>query len=113
MGFRYVVLGAGRQGLALAFDLAKNGEAERVRLLDSELHIAQRAVARLHLLLPVSTCRFEAGECNAADAAQARSALEGSDVALSAVPYRFNVGLAGAAIEAGASFLDLGGNTSV
>jgi lysine 6-dehydrogenase len=113
MGFRYVVLGAGRQGLALAFDLAKNGEAERVRLLDGELHIAQRAVDRLHLLLPVSTCRFEAGECDAADAGRASAALEGSDVALSAVPYRFNAGLAAAAVEAGASFLDLGGNTSV
>ena len=34
-------------------------------------------------------------------------------VALSAVPYRFNAQLAEWAIESGASFLDLGGNTAV
>ncbi|MEY2746543.1 MAG: hypothetical protein RL112_1585, partial [Planctomycetota bacterium] len=34
MGHRYTVLGAGRQGVALAWDLAKNGEAEFVRLVD-------------------------------------------------------------------------------
>jgi len=34
MAFSYVVLGAGRQGVALAYDLAKNCEAGRVRLAD-------------------------------------------------------------------------------
>lgn len=113
MGFRYTVLGAGRQGVALAYDLAKNGEAERIRVLDSDVHAAERAVQRLHLLLPVSKCRFEAGEVNAADSRQVSGVLAGSDVALSAVPYRFNAALALAAIEAGVSFLDLGGNTEV
>ena len=30
MGYRYVVLGAGRQGTAAAYDLARHGEADEV-----------------------------------------------------------------------------------
>ncbi len=39
--------------------------------------------------------------------------MRGSDVVVSAVPYRFNAALARAAVEAQASFCDLGGNTAV
>jgi lysine 6-dehydrogenase len=39
--------------------------------------------------------------------------LEGVDVFLSAVPYYYNVGITRAAVQAGASMCDLGGNTDL
>ncbi|MBL8878545.1 MAG: saccharopine dehydrogenase NADP-binding domain-containing protein [Phycisphaerales bacterium] len=113
MAYEYVVLGAGRQGVALAYDLAKNGEAAGVRLFDVDAAVAERAVARLRQLIPGTTCRFSAARCDVADAAAASGAMRGAHCVLSAVPYVFNERLTNAAIDAGASFLDLGGNTSV
>src|SRR5690625_3063385 len=104
MGYRYVVLGAGRQGVALAYDLARNGEGERVVLADSDAGVAQRAVERLRKLLPDAKSALEARECDVTRPEQVSQTLEGCDVALSAVPYRFNVELARLAVEAGASF---------
>jgi lysine 6-dehydrogenase len=113
MGYNYCVLGAGRQGAALAYDLAKNCDAARVTLADVEESNARRAVARLQKLLPDTACRFVATACDVADVANVRAAVAGATVVLSAVPFRFNVALTDAAIEAGASFCDLGGNTGV
>jgi lysine 6-dehydrogenase len=50
---------------------------------------------------------------DAADPAAAGRLLAGARAALSAVPYRFNAGLARAAVGAGCSFCDLGGNNAV
>jgi len=113
MGHRYTVLGAGRQGVALAYDLAKNGEAELVRLVDVDGKVAAQAARRLKELLPRTKCRFEAGGCDVGRRKEVRAALDDAQVALSAVPYRFNARLAAWAIEGGVSFMDLGGNTEV
>lgn len=113
MAYRYTVLGAGRQGVALAYDLAKNGEAEFVRVVDGDEQVAERALRRLKKLLKGTNCRFEAARCDVEKRKHVRAALDGAQVALSAVPYRFNAQLAEWAIESGSSFLDLGGNTAV
>lgn len=113
MSFRYVVLGAGRQGVALAYDLVRNGGAARLTLADVDVHVARRGLMRLGTLLPGCKCDFEAVGCNVADGASLGRLLTGADVVVSAVPYRFNELLTDAAIAAGASFCDLGGNTAV
>jgi lysine 6-dehydrogenase len=113
MGYVYVVLGAGRQGAALAFDLALNCEADRVLLLDADGDVARRAVERLERLLPESGTRLTAGPCDISRPEEVGRHLPGADVVLSAVPYRFNLALTDAALAAGASFCDLGGNTQV
>lgn len=113
MRYRYVILGAGRQGVALAYDLARNGEARHVTLADLDLQTAQRAMMRLVRLLPSTSCEFAAQQCDVSSAAELGRLLAGADVAVSAVPYRFNELLTDAAIAAGASFCDLGGNTQV
>jgi lysine 6-dehydrogenase len=113
MPYRYVVLGAGRQGVALAYDLAKNCEAERVDLLDSDQRSLEAATERLAQLLPDRTHVFAPAACNVSKTEGVVDALRGGDVVISAVPYRFNVHLTDLAIEAGASFCDLGGNTEI
>ena len=113
MRYSYTVFGAGRQGVALAYDLALRGEGERVVLAEQDEEIAHRAAQRLRQMLPQSTCAFEPRACDVSNAAEVRAALRGAQVAISAAPYRFNALLAEAAIDSGVSFCDLGGNTDI
>lgn len=113
MPFNYLVLGAGRQGVAIAYDLMRNGEAGRLVLADSNEAVATAAAQRLRTLLPKTTCELRPLRCDVDDAAGVQAAARGMNVTVSAVPYRFNVALTDAAIAAGSSFCDLGGNTDV
>jgi lysine 6-dehydrogenase len=113
MPFSYVVLGAGRQGLALAYDLAKNCDAALVRVADLNSEQLDHAQARLRTLLPNTACQLQLRICDVSKPAEVAQTIAGADVVLSAAPYRFNAELTEAAIAAGASFCDLGGNTAV
>src|SRR5258708_2551675 len=111
MSFRYAVIGAGMQGTAAAFDLARFGDAIEVRLLDADMRRAEAAADRVNRLAGAEIAT--AGVLDASDEPGIPGALEDIDACLSAVPYFYNVGLARAAIEAGTHFNDLGGNTQV
>lgn len=109
--FTYTILGAGRQGAAAAYDLARFGAAGCILLADASLSQAQKTAQRLNLLLenPV----VEALELDVNDPVGLRQALGPADVALSAVPYYFNLEISRAAIETHTSLCDLGGNTDI
>ena len=111
MGFRYAVLGAGRQGTACAYDLIKFGDADTVVLADLSLESAQAAAARVNTLL--KTERAQGVELDVTDLEAVGVFLDGVDAFLSAVPYYYNVGITQAAVQAGASMCDLGGNTDL
>jgi lysine 6-dehydrogenase len=111
MGCRYAVLGAGRQGTACAYDMCRLGEADSVLLADQSLAAAQAAAARVNDLL--KTDRARAMELDVTDSQALVAALTGIDAFLSAVPYYLNLDIARAAIQAGASMCDLGGNTDL
>jgi lysine 6-dehydrogenase len=107
----YLVLGAGRQGTAAAYDLVKFGEADRVTLADRELSIAQAAADRVNSLTARSVT--DAIALDVRNEQAVRAALRDRTVVLSAVPYYFNLPLTYLAIESGASWCDLGGNTDI
>jgi lysine 6-dehydrogenase len=109
--FHYVILGSGRQGTAAAYDLARFGRAGRICLADARLDAARRAAARVDDLAGRAVA--EATAFDASEPASLRAALAGADVALSAVPYRFNLAITEAAIASGTSLCDIGGNTDV
>lgn len=111
MGFRYIVLGSGRQGTAAAYDLGKFGEAEVITLADRDPVQAERAAARINQLLGREIARPL--PLDVTNAAALRQALAGHHVALSAVPYYFNLDITRACIESGVSLCDMGGNTDV
>ena len=106
---KYAVLGAGRQGLAIAYDLAVFGEARRVTLVEADKATLRKGVARLRRLAP----EVEWRPVQRTLKGKATSLLKGHDAAVSAMPYRFNVALAQSAVEAKVSFCDLGGNTDL
>ncbi len=103
---RMLVLGAGLQGSACAFDL--------LRSTDAQVTIADRDAGNLHKALRqyeggrLATARF-----NAQDEQTTRKLLDGHDAAMSALPYYFNYDMARLAVEAGVPFSDLGGNTEI
>lgn len=105
------MLGAGRQGTACAYDLIRLGQADRVLLADASLAVAQAAADRVNRLL--ATDRAHAIQLDVTDHAALVAALRGVDAFLSAVPYHLNLQIARAAVEAGASMCDLGGNTDL
>lgn len=109
MGYRYAVLGAGRQGVAAAYDLASFGEADAIALFDLDKRRAQQAAARVNQLSGRQVA--QASQLDVQDEAKTIEALEGFHSCMNAVPYRFNVGISRAAIRARVSLCDLGGST--
>lgn len=109
--YSYIVLGAGRQGTAATYDLARFGDAARITLADAGLAAATAAAERVNRLAgrPV----VEPVQLDVSNAQAVEGALKGHHVAVSAVPYYFNLPLTQAAIAAGVSFCDLGGNTEI
>jgi len=111
VSFTYAVLGAGRQGTAAAYDMARFGDAVRVKVGDLDREAAKRAATRVNTLAGREIAHPFV--VDAADAAAVRTFLEDVDSFLSAVPYWLNPAIARVAIEAGASMTDLGGNTDL
>jgi len=111
MAYSYIILGAGRQGIAAAYDLVLFGQASRVILADSDGDLARAAADRVNELVRARVADGLALDVR--NQASVRDALKGHHVALSAVPYFYNLPLTRLAIEAGVSFCDLGGNTDI
>ncbi len=111
MSFTYAVLGAGRQGTAAAYDMARWGEAERVVLADYDLELAQRAAQRVNQLVGSSVA--EAAQVDVTDLEAVERTLTGADAFLSAVPYYYNLDITQVAIRVKAHMCDLGGHTGI
>ncbi|MBL8134496.1 MAG: saccharopine dehydrogenase NADP-binding domain-containing protein [Anaerolineae bacterium] len=106
---RYAVVGAGRQGAAAAYDMAKWGDASGVLLLDANGSAAERTADRLNRL--IGRPLISAAQVDVRDHAALVGALSGVDVFLCATPFRFILNCMQAALEARAGMVDLGGHT--
>jgi lysine 6-dehydrogenase len=104
---KMLVLGAGLQGCACAYDLLQNPVISQVTLAD---------------LRPDNLPRFLAGDwegrlrvvrLDVTDPEAVHQTLRGHSAVMSAIPYYYNGPMARAAVEAGCHFSDLGGNTEI
>ena len=111
MSFVYGVVGAGRQGTAAAYDMARFGDASGVRIADLDQAAARAAAERVNRLVGAEVATAHRVDVEDHDGLVAF--LEPVDAFLSAVPYWFNPGVTRAAIAARASMTDLGGNTDL
>jgi lysine 6-dehydrogenase len=107
--FNYCVIGSGKQGTASGYDLAKFGNASKIIMLDYSFEAAQTAANRINTLLNKNICVPE--EVDITNEAKLTRILQDVDVMLSAVPYKFNIGLTKIAIKTNTSMVDLGGHT--
>ncbi len=102
-----LVLGAGLQGSACAYDLLQNDEVTEVRLADVNIdHLP-------HFLAPYSGKRLIPTPLDVRNAEGLRALMRESNAVMSAIPYYFNLDLARHAAETGVHFCDLGGNTEI
>ncbi|HET7621162.1 MAG TPA: saccharopine dehydrogenase C-terminal domain-containing protein [Gemmatimonadaceae bacterium] len=104
---RMLVLGAGLQGSACAYDLLRNPEVTEVRLAD--INISNLPA----FLAPLSGKRLIPTPLDVRDKEATLALMRESDAVMSAIPYYFNGDLAKLAVEAGTNFCDLGGNTEI
>lgn len=111
MSFSYVVIGAGRQGVAAAYDLVVHGEAARVLFVDVNGEAAREAAATIDRLTGRTVAEGRSGD--ASDVAVMADILSGADAVVSAAHYAVNLGLTRVAAKAGVHLCDLGGNTDV
>jgi lysine 6-dehydrogenase len=104
---KMLVLGAGLQGCACAYDLLQNPDVEQVTLAD---------------LRPEKLPKFLSGDwggrlrtlrLDVSDSAAVRAAFAGQAAVMSAIPYYYNGPMARSAVEGGCHFSDLGGNTEI
>ena len=104
---RMLVLGAGLQGCACAYDLLQRKDVERVTLAD----IHPRQIAPF--LKKAASRRLKLEPLDATRPAALARVLRGHDAAMCALPYYFNLAASRAAVTAGVHFSDLGGNTEI
>jgi len=104
---RMLVLGAGHQGSACAYDLLQNDDITEVRLADlNTSHIAG-------FLAPYSGKRLIPTPLDVRNGEAVAALMGECDAVMSAIPYYFNLDLARRAVDAGVHFCDLGGNTDI
>jgi lysine 6-dehydrogenase len=104
---RFLVIGAGKQGSACAFDLLQQPSTRRVVLADKKLdHVPA-------FLDPWKGGALELERLDLQDEKALAGAIGRADAVLSAAPYYFNYDIARLAVKAGVHFADLGGNTDI
>jgi lysine 6-dehydrogenase len=104
---RMLVLGAGLQGSACAYDLLRRPDLERVTLAD--LH-PKRVPA---FLKKKKDKRLVTARLDVRRGPELRKLMRGHDSVMNALPYYFNYPVARAAIAMGLHCADLGGNTEI
>lgn len=104
---RIALLGSGRQGIACAHDLLRENDLKHLLWIDHDRGALDRTRET------ISDARVERMTGDAADEQGLAGALRGSDSTVSALPYFLNPGITRAAIRAGVSMVDMGGNTEI
>lgn len=105
---RFLVLGAGLQGSACAYDLLQNPAVQRVVVADLSLDRLPGFLRRMR-----EDPRLELVRADARDLDGMRGLLSGVTSCLNALPYYFNLEVATLAVTAGVHYADLGGNTAI
>jgi lysine 6-dehydrogenase len=103
-----LVLGAGLQGAACAYDLLQQKSVTHVT-------VADRAFSHMPSFLGAlrDDPRLTLLTLDARDSAATRKAMQGVKAVMCALPYYYNLEMTRLAIDAGAHFSDLGGNTEI
>ena len=104
---KMLVLGAGLQGSACAYDLLQDPGVKEVRLADIRIRDLEPFLA------PYSGQRLIPTPLDVRDHEAVSALMRDSDAVMCALPYYFNYDMAVCAVDAGVHFCDLGGNTEI
>ena len=104
---KMLVLGAGLQGCACAYDLLQSESVESVTIADIHPDRLPK------WLVSSGKGKLNPVKLDAKDEAAVGRLMEGHDAVMRALPYYFNGTMSRLAIAAGCHFSDLGGNTEI
>jgi len=104
---RMLVLGAGLQGSACAYDLLQQNAVERVTLADIQ---PDRAAS---FVKPFAGKKLSFVKLDVQDPAAVAAAFQGHVAVMNALPYYYNLAMTRAAVLGGLHYTDLGGNTEI
>ncbi|CAN5636266.1 saccharopine dehydrogenase C-terminal domain-containing protein [soil metagenome] len=105
---RMLVMGAGLQGSACAYDLLQNTEVEEVILADLRLDSLPPFLSRFREDERLRVVRVDARSHD-----DVRGVMQGAVACMNALPYYFNLEIASLAVQEGVHYCDLGGNTAI
>lgn len=105
----YGVIGAGRQGVATAYDMLTQGRGKRVVLADYDAETARKAADRLNQLAGRTAVEWRQVDARRVD--DLVEVLTGLDVFVCGTPFEFIPVATEAALRAGVSMVDYGGHT--
>jgi lysine 6-dehydrogenase len=111
MNKTFAVLGAGMQGTAAAYDLAKFAGPTKIKMADRHLNHADKNSRRVNDMVGKAICEPHA--LDALNPAELKPFLEDVDVILSCLPFWMHPKIAEVAIATKTNMVDLGGNTEV
>lgn len=103
-----LVLGAGLQGSACAFDLLRSSGIGEVVIADINVSALPPFLAKMR-----SDERLRTVTIDARDSSAVLALMRNADACMNALPYYFNFDMARLAAEAGCNYADLGGNTEI
>jgi len=107
----FAILGAGMQGTAVAYDLAKFADPEVIIMGDVDPDQSQTNADRINTLVGRKICTSK--QVDALDPESLHKFLEPADVVISCVPYWMHPRVAAVAARAKTHMLDMGGDTNV
>lgn len=105
---RMLVMGAGLQGSACAYDLLQNPAVEHVTVADVRVDALPPFLAKFR-----DDPRLRVVRVDARSPDEVRKVMQGADACMNALPYYFNLEITSLAVQEGVHYCDLGGNTAI
>ncbi|NHJ04696.1 MAG: saccharopine dehydrogenase [Candidatus Heimdallarchaeota archaeon] len=104
---KYLVLGAGLMGRAVAYDLAHSAGTSEIRLADIDLKQVNEVIKWINSPL------VNGIQLDVTDDSQVLEAMNGVNSVIGCISYKFNYNTSRLAIESKANYCDLGGNNTI
>lgn len=110
----YLVLGAGRQGIAVSYFLAKYCKAKKIVVADKDPFQCVSGVGQIKKIIGESPAIIEASFVGDVSLKKyLRKILKPTDVLIAALPHQYVFETAAAAAEIGAGYCDYGFNSAI
>ena len=107
---KFVIVGSGRQGISVAYDLLRDSN-HNVVMVDIHEDFLNQALNKISAIS--NSQNLKGIVADVSDSDQMLEILSDADVMISAVPYKFNLDLTKLAIKSKTSMVDLGGHTNI
>ena len=107
---KFVIVGSGRQGISVAYDLLRDSN-HNVVMVDIYEDFLNQALNKISAIS--NSQNLKGIVADVSDSNQMLEILSDADVMISAVPYKFNLDLTKLAIKSKTSMVDLGGHTNI